>query len=126
VVSRDSIMKWVVPVLANRAEKLLALLPSIGGWRISSLGGGAYEVTYSGYRLRMNRDYALNTFNEDGILKGLYLPRHSIEGKVVLDVGAGCGETAALFLAAGARSVVCVEPNREAFFLLLENIKKVA
>jgi|GEM_PF-5232016 hypothetical protein len=34
-------------------------------------------------------------------------------GKVILDVGAYTGDTAKLFLAAGAKKVICIEPNRE-------------
>jgi SAM-dependent methyltransferase len=40
-----------------------------------------------------------------------YLPSKSLVGKTVLDLGAGCGETAQFFLNHGASRVVCVEPN---------------
>lgn len=40
-----------------------------------------------------------------------YLPRKPLTGKTVLDLGAGCGETAKFFLNHGANRVVCVEPN---------------
>jgi len=41
----------------------------------------------------------------------LYLPKFSLKGKTVLDLGACCGETANIFLKAGAKKVICVEPN---------------
>jgi hypothetical protein len=41
----------------------------------------------------------------------LYLPKFSLKGKTVLDIGACCGESANIFLKAGAKKVVCIEPN---------------
>ncbi len=45
-------------------------------------------------------------------------------GKVVLDVGAGCGETAYFYFKRGALKVICVEPNRFAVECLRENAKR--
>jgi len=42
-----------------------------------------------------------------------YLPPFSLKGKTVLDVGAGCGETAIFFAKHGASKVVVVEKERE-------------
>ena len=41
-----------------------------------------------------------------------YLPNFSLEGKTVLDVGAGSGDTAYFFFQHGAKKVICIEPNR--------------
>ena len=41
----------------------------------------------------------------------LYLPKFSLKNKTVLDIGACCGETANIFLKAGAKKVICIEPN---------------
>ena len=46
-----------------------------------------------------------------------YLPVHG----TVLDIGAGCGETALFYLAHGAERVVCVEGDREALECLQKN-----
>lgn len=43
----------------------------------------------------------------------LYLPHFSLQGKTVLDIGACCGETANIFLNAGANKVICIEPNMD-------------
>jgi hypothetical protein len=51
-----------------------------------------------------------------------YLPV-SVKGKTVLDVGAGCGETSAFYIAHGASKVVAIEPDKRAYSLLLRNIK---
>lgn len=46
-----------------------------------------------------------------------YLP----VGKVVLDVGAGCGETAFFYLNHGAQRVICIEADNEALEMLRRN-----
>src|SRR5207245_11276968 len=51
-----------------------------------------------------------------------YLPQKSIEGKTVLDVGAGCGETAFFYLKHGAQHVICVEPAGEALQMVMKNL----
>ena len=51
-----------------------------------------------------------------------YLPV-DVKGKVVLDVGAGEGETAYFFLRHGAERVVCVEPDKVAYDYLLVNAR---
>jgi hypothetical protein len=50
-----------------------------------------------------------------------YLPPFSLEGKTVLDIGAGCGETARFFLKNGAKRVLCVEKNQKYTPYLFEN-----
>jgi len=50
-----------------------------------------------------------------------YAP-HALEGLTVLDVGAGCGETADFYLKRGARKVIAVEPDKKAFEILKANM----
>lgn len=50
-----------------------------------------------------------------------YLPSFSLGGKTVLDVGAGCGETALLFFWFGAKKVIAIEPDSKAVEYLREN-----
>lgn len=45
----------------------------------------------------------------------------SVTRKDVLDIGAGCGETAYFYLRKGARKIICVEPNTKAVECLTEN-----
>lgn len=53
-----------------------------------------------------------------------YLPKDGVKGKRILDVGAGSGETAWFFFNHGAESVVCIEPDKPRFDMLLRNAKK--
>jgi hypothetical protein len=53
--------------------------------------------------------------------KHWYLPPWSLEGKTVLDVGAGCGETALFYYCHGARKVIAVEPQAALTALLRDN-----
>jgi SAM-dependent methyltransferase len=50
-----------------------------------------------------------------------YLPSNGLDGKVVLDVGAGTGESALFFYHHRARKVIAVEPNPEALTFLHHN-----
>jgi SAM-dependent methyltransferase len=61
--------------------------------------------------------------NEYKDMKANYLPI-DVRGLTVLDVGAGEGETALLYLAYGAKKVICVEANPECFSNLVLNSKK--
>jgi len=45
--------------------------------------------------------------------KECYLPPEGVKGATVLDVGAGCGESAYFYFQHGAKRVVAIEPNRE-------------
>jgi SAM-dependent methyltransferase len=61
--------------------------------------------------------------NEYQEWRAFYLPI-SVKGLTVLDVGAGEGETAKLFLDHGASQVICIEPYEKAFRYLKENAIK--
>ncbi|OLD55078.1 hypothetical protein AUI46_06225 [archaeon 13_1_40CM_2_52_13] len=54
--------------------------------------------------------------------KKWYLPPWSLKGKVILDVGAGCGETALFYYLHGARRVIAVEPESSLVPLLKKNM----
>jgi hypothetical protein len=57
---------------------------------------------------------------EEAIWQQYYLPV-DVSNKTVLDIGAGEGETAWFYLKHGAKKVVCVEPEKEAYNRLLGN-----
>jgi len=51
------------------------------------------------------------------------IPPDGVEGKTVLDIGDGQGESALLFFTHGASRVVCVEPNHDAANLLRKSVR---
>lgn len=61
---------------------------------------------------------------EWGLWERYYLPVGGVKGKVILDAGAGDGETAWFYLSHGARKVVSVEPDPVAFSCLEANAKR--
>jgi len=73
----------------------------------------ASDWHFSAFRERMIRQ-------ESSDWKRNYLPI-SVKNLVVLDVGAGEGETARFFLDNGARKVICIEPSKESFTYLKRN-----
>jgi len=50
-----------------------------------------------------------------------YLPKFPLDGKTVLDVGSGSGETAHFYFLNGARKVIAIEPERRPCDMLREN-----
>src|SRR5713101_958067 len=80
------------------------------------------QVNVLGFKFELLHPYAAIIDDELPIWEKNYLPV-SVEGKIVLDVGAGCGETSAFYIAHGARKVIAIEPDKRAYSLLLRNIK---
>jgi len=77
----------------------------------------------NGKRLRLPLQTAYIMLDEWDIWKRYYLPPFPLKGKTVLDVGAGCGETALLYFLHGASKVIAIEPNANAVKYLYENIR---
>lgn len=59
---------------------------------------------------------------EYAVWKKYYAP-FSLEGKTILDVGAGEGETARFFIEQGAASVICIEFDHECLLSLRANAR---
>jgi len=59
---------------------------------------------------KFSGDYAATYINEHRKWEKDYVPPSGLRGKTVLDIGAGCGETAKFFLEHGAAEVIAVEP----------------
>ncbi len=77
-----------------------------------------------GYDLEVTNYHGEVAENEKGIWEQYYLPADP-KGKVVLSVGAGCGEDAAFYLSKGAAKVVCVESDPFSFKLLFSNVVRL-
>ena len=80
------------------------------------------EFMVYGNRFTLLSDYAGMIVEEKRIWEKYYLPT-SVKGKIVLDVGAGCGETAAFYLQKGAERVIAIESNRIVCSILRRNVQ---
>lgn len=54
-----------------------------------------------------------------------YIPKGGLQGKTVLDVGAGSGETACFFFKHGASKVICIEPIHSKCEEIRDNAKQL-
>jgi SAM-dependent methyltransferase len=79
------------------------------------------RAEFFGYQIDLERHYRY-TIDEASVWERFYAPI-PLKDKTVLDVGAGCGETAAFFFSKGASKVVAVEPNPQAVKLLEANAR---
>src|SRR5712692_875264 len=79
------------------------------------------HVNILGFKFQLLYPYAAIIGDELPIWEKNYLPV-PVKGKIVLDVGAGCGETSAFYLAHGASKIVAIEPDRRVFSFLLKNV----
>ena len=71
------------------------------------------------YDLLLPRTYAKIQVNEYANWEKWY--GNNFKNKIVLDVGAGAGETASFFFNRGAKEVIVIENNLDAFRFLLRN-----
>ena len=93
-------------------------------WAVQDTRGGVLRLrSKNGKTMFILRDYAALFFTEHRKWDSDYLPKFSLQGLTVLDVGAGCGETALFFLSNGAKKVICVEPEPEAARVLSLNVR---
>jgi 2-polyprenyl-3-methyl-5-hydroxy-6-metoxy-1,4-benzoquinol methylase len=77
-----------------------------------------------GNTLKFLNQHASFIVDEWKVWEKYYIPHFSLQGKTILDVGAGCGETALLFFLHGAYKVIAVEPNVKAVECLKENMER--
>jgi len=93
-----------------------------GGFKLQELENGVYQVHMYGKILKLLPYYARTTLLEaNSVWEKYYLPPMSLRGKTVLDAGAGCGETAAFYLAHGASKVIAVETEESCCDLMRSN-----
>lgn len=101
---------------------ILKVLWSTSKFSLEDIGNEAIVKTGKS-TLKLNRRKAALMVSEWKLWNDYYIPPSGVMGKTVLDVGAGCGETATLLFDKGAKKVVCVEPSGEEVKYLEENIK---
>jgi hypothetical protein len=91
-------------------------------WRLSSRHP-YYHLKINGYGIKLYPEYFHIIFGEWLDWKRTHLPPFSLKGATVLDVGAGCGETALFYFIHGVDRVICVEPNPELARIIGENFR---
>jgi len=77
-----------------------------------------------GNTLKLLNQYTSFLIGEWDVWKKYYIPHFPLHGKTVLDIGAGCGETAWFWFLHGASRVIAVEPNVKAVECLKENVER--
>lgn len=92
---------------------LAIFLPSMNRWRLVASDDSIVVLQKENTSIRLPRRYAGSLLAEGIIWDQKYLPKWSLAGKTVLDVGAGAGETAWFFLSHGASRVIAVEPDSQ-------------
>jgi len=91
-------------------------------FNIRKIGSDKYTITLNYKTVFLNKEHLLMVLNEwDDWSK--YYVQHDLHGKTVLDVGAGCGETALLFYLHGASKVIAVENDPRCKKFLFENMQ---
>jgi SAM-dependent methyltransferase len=90
-------------------------------FQVKKQSGNLYSVYLFGRKMILPL-YYLAVLNEVQYWPEYYLPV-SVKDKVVLDIGAGAGESAAFYFLNGAKKVIAVEQNREASDLSRENLR---
>lgn len=77
-------------------------------------------MSFLDYDLELAPEWAGIIKSELPLWERYYLPV-DVKDMTVLDLGAGCGETAAFYFSHGAMRVIAIEPNELAFALLKRN-----
>ena len=107
-------------------HEFVRLLWTSRSWKLLEDTDESSVLKIDGSTIKLLSGYRQMFLSEYSNWKKWYLPSDKskgIRGQVVLDVGAGCGETAYFFLKNGASKVICIEPNEKAFEILRENTR---
>lgn len=105
-------------------HQLLHPLATIKWLKIIHRDDESVIIELYGHQKRLLNGIFIIFADEWRIWEKYYLPTFSLRGKTVLDIGAGCGETAFFYVLYGAKKVVAIEPDRKATECLKENAKR--
>lgn len=110
--------------LLRGIEKFAECLPGDNSLpRKALMKVAARDMMIYGRRLRLLPKYFGLASSELGEWERYY-KSPAINGGVVMDVGAGCGETAVFFLHWGASKVIAIESDHYAFEMLERNMRQ--
>ena len=90
-------------------------------WKLKRTMANSYIVGHEKDSLLLTETQTANIICEWKNWQKYYLPGFSLEGKTVLDIGAGCGETAYFYFLHGVKQVIAVEMDPVQVALLKEN-----
>jgi len=91
-------------------------------WNWKMVGNDSVKI--GPYELELTPYYFGLLWREWRAWKNWYLPPWSLAGKTVLDVGAGCGETALFYDLHGASRGIAIEPQTSLVPLLRKNMSR--
>jgi len=91
-------------------------------WNWKMVGNDTVEI--GPHSLELTPYYFELLWREWRSWRNWYLPPWSLKGKTVLDVGAGCGETALFYYHNGAKKVIAIEPQPALVSLLRGNMSR--
>lgn len=121
--------RWKMPVLSIQSKsyyphRYLRKAVQFRRWRVLRRSADEVTLQYMGQTVRLSNYYFGLVLAEwhDRWSKA-YLPPEGVNGKTILDVGAGEGETALFYVTSGARDLICVEPNSTRSSMLRENAR---
>jgi SAM-dependent methyltransferase len=107
--------------LPHQLLKILALMRWV---KIVDKNREGIVIELYGQRIKLLYSLFFIVIDEWKTWEKYYLPPFTLYGKTVLDVGAGCGETAFFYILYGAEKVIAIEPDEKALKCLKENVKK--
>ncbi|HVH16175.1 MAG TPA: class I SAM-dependent methyltransferase [Candidatus Angelobacter sp.] len=90
-------------------------------WKLERQGLDSYVVRHRNDSLLLTKARTTSIICEWNQWEKYYLPDFSLDGKTVLDVGAGCGETAYFYFQHGVKRVIAVEIDPVQVGLLKRN-----
>ncbi len=120
-------MSWIGLIYGKVVRRHLGLANLTGlngGWAYNGTKDGLVLLRKGSRELELTKYHAGVMLSEIMVWPFVYLPGFSLEGKTVLDVGAGCGETAAFWFEHGASRVVAIESDPKACALLKKNAQR--
>ncbi len=112
-------------VVAGRAiypHQFIKRMFATWNWTLSSRHP-YYYLKVGRYAVKLHPEYFHIIFGEWLDWGRTHLPPFSLNGATVLDVGAGCGETALFYFIHGVDRVICVEPNFDLSNIIRENLR---
>ncbi len=78
-------------------------------WKLETKGADSYIIRHENDSLILTEARMTSMICEWKQWEKYYVPEFSLEGKTVLDVGAGCGETAYLYFLHGVKRIIAIE-----------------